>query len=401
MQKILIPLFTMASIATSAHADGTTDYSNLIATQGLSSAATTLHSIPDPTPSDQFALGGVRFLGAVEHALQTRYRTGIYDGLDQIPDIPFLRLPIPENPSPEPFTGEVLADMFQTIVTDLAQARAALDKIGNADTVAVSINTADLWFDINMNTRRDPGEDLLATAGMGFGVDPSDPVTLPPIRFDTADAAWLSAYAHLLSGISEIILAFDPATAIDKVIPAGAAMNAARGIDQYTSLNQEIPMFADLGGTIIYALERQPDVTRTRAAHAHFLDMIADNKTFWARVARETDNTDEWIPNATQISVLPIPFPPQTGAAWQAILADAEAVLNGDLLLPHWRLGDNAGINLHAMFQTPPPLDIAGVLQGWTVLPYVEQGDLIDQTSLMAFWQLVGSATPLYMIILN
>lgn len=402
MHRLFLATSMMVGLNTAATAGP--DYSNLIATQGLSGAQSALQSQSVLTPSDQFALGGVRFLGAIEHTLQTRYRAGIFDGFEQMTDIPFLRLPIPENPTPEAFAAEMISDLFETVLADMEQARQALDTISASDEVSVVIDPQDLWFDINMNDRRDPGEGLFETAGAFFGGSPSPLETLAPIQFDLADAAWLSAYSHLLSGVSETILAFDPAAAIKTVFSAGTAMDAARAgpLDgQGFLVNQDTPALADLFATIIYALESQPDVTRSRAAHAHFLDMINDNKEFWSRVALETDNDAEWIPNARQTSVLPVPFPAETGERWQNVLMDAEALLNGDLLLPHWRLGDNAGINLGAMFQNPPPIDIAGVVQGWSVMPYVEQGRLIDAANLRAFEQLVGASTPLYMIILN
>jgi hypothetical protein len=39
---------------------------------------------------------------------------------------------------------------------------------------------------------------------------------------------------------------------------------------------------------------------------------------------------------------------------WLAVLSDAEKVLKGELLIPHWRLGDGAGFDLHAFLQDPP-----------------------------------------------
>ena len=73
-----------------------TDISTQIATDGLRATEAALAALPSPTPTDQFALGGVRFLTAIEVALQTRYRTGLSTALTDLADIPILRLPIPE-----------------------------------------------------------------------------------------------------------------------------------------------------------------------------------------------------------------------------------------------------------------------------------------------------------------
>ena len=51
----------------------------------------------------------------------------------------------------------------------------------------------------------------------------------PTIRFDTADAAWLAAYTHLLAGVSELALAFDPTPQIARVIGVADAAPALPG----------------------------------------------------------------------------------------------------------------------------------------------------------------------------
>lgn len=390
-------------IALPAWAQTDTPYSDQIARTGLAATATALAAVPDPTPSDRFALGGVLFLGAIEAALQARYATGVPESLTGIVDFPILRLPIPENPAPATFDATMIDTMFAGISNDMAAAIAALDRITDADPVSVRINTADIWFDINSNDQRDSGENWSDVAGLilGGGFGPLPDLT---VAFDTADAAWLSAYAHLLSGVSELVLAFSPSATIDKVITATAAMEALAPVfpdpSSYFSLS-EFTDVADVFAVIIGALEQQPDPARTRAAHAHFLDMIADNRVFWARVARESDNDAEWIPNKRQQSVLPIPFPTDTGARWQAVLADAEALLQGDLLIPYWRLGDSAGINIARLFQDPPAVDIAAFVQGYGLLPYMEQGRLIGMTNLNLFTELVGGNAGLYMVVLN
>ena len=129
--------------------------------------------------------------------------------------------------------------------------------------------------------------------------------------------------------------------------------------------------------------------------------MIADNQTFWDRVAQEQDNDAEWIPNKSQTSALPFDFPADTGTAWRKVLADAAAVLNGDLLIPHWRMGDAAGINLARLLQDPPPVDLIGMIQGGDLLPYAEPGRLIGWESMARFDALMQGDAGLFMVILN
>lgn len=392
---------TLASITLATTANAQTDYSAMIAQEGLAATQANLSALPDQTPSDMFALGGVRFLGAIEGALQTLYATQINREMAQMSDLPFLRLPLPPNPDAAPFKPEVIADTFSNALKDLESSLAALDTITDSDSVAVTINTADLWFDINANGIRDAGEGMLETAAtqMNRGLDGAG--APPVVRFDTSDAAWLSAYAHLLSGVSEAVLALDPTSAIQRVTESAAAMDALNDEGRQMIFMPGEDMWVDVLAMFIHAIEGQPDVERSRNAHAHFLGMIADNQTFWSRVATETDNKLEWIPNPSQTSALPLDFPSDVGSQWRMVLAEAEAVLKGNLLIPHWRLGSGAGINLAEFMQNPPEIDIISIIQGEGVLPYIEEGTRMSGQSLRQFERMLGGDAALFMIIFN
>lgn len=402
--RFIMPL-TILGVGVAAAARADTEYSAMLRDTGLAGTEATLAALPDPTPSDQFALGGVRFLGTVETALQTLYATQINRDMAENSGLPFLRLPVGQNPEAAPFDPAMVAALFETALTELDSSLAALDTITDADAVAVTLDTADIWFDVNANGTRDEGEgfyDIAAPqlawqlrSGMDTGFTP------PVVRFDTADAAWLSAYAHLLSGVSETILALDPTTAITRVTESSAALNAFSNGYASSYITPDDAEWVDLIAMFIHAIEGQPDADRSRAAHAHFLSMIDDNQVFWARVAQETDNDMEWIPNKTQQSALPLDFPPETGDSWRMVLAEADAVLRGDLLIPHWRLGPTAGINLAEAMQNPPEIDLISIFQGETILPYAEEGPRMTGRSLQMFERMIGGDAGLYMVILN
>jgi hypothetical protein len=388
-------------LATPVFAD--TDVSALIAGQGLRAAETELAALAAPTPSDRFALGGVRFLAAIETALQTRWRVGLSDGLTTLVDLPVLRLPVPENPNPEPFQGAMIAALFAQMQTDLAAASADLEQISDADQVAVSINTADIWFDIDISGTRGPGESLsdLLTQNLGGFGGPLPDIT---VRFDTADAAWLAAYAHLLGGLSDLVIAFDPGTAIDVVLAARATfeqINTDAGYPYGSGMGTMVGDYADLAAIVVDALERQPDPALTRSAQAHWLAMVQQNRVFWARVAQETDNDAEWIPNKGQTSALGLPFPADTGQTWLNVLTEAEALLRGDALIPHWRIQDGAGIDLNQLLQNPPEIDVLGMLHGIDLLPYIRPGRPISDDAMWRFEELMAGNAGLYMVILN
>ena len=380
-------------------------YSQLFHDAGTAGVIAELGSLSTPSPSDRLALGGAHFFTAIEGTLQTRYDYGL-DTLDIAQDmgIPFLRLPSAPNPNPQPFDAAVFNQIFNDALADLSDAHSELNQIENSDTANVVLNVGDLWLDANANGQRDAGEDLDAIVKGQFAFYTYDtPAKLPVIRFDTSDAAWLAAYTQMLSGTLELILATDPSAAIDEVYSGAAVIDELNTSRQpaFTFLSgDDRPMF-DAITAFLAAIEGEVDAERTRSAHRHFLTALDHNRIFWSRLASETDNKLEFIPNDTQTSALPIPFPPGIGKSWQAVLDDVEAVLKGDLLIPHWRLGTEAGLNLAEIFENPPVVDMIGIFQGYSVAAYAERGPLISLQNIESFDQLTQGNSPLFAVILN
>ncbi|MDO5621518.1 MAG: hypothetical protein Q4G24_08625 [Paracoccus sp. (in: a-proteobacteria)] len=354
--------------------------SRSIGRDGITGVQARLAALADPSPEERFALAGLTFLQAVEGTLQTRWRVGLSHDLA---DLPLLRLPLPSNPAAEPVTPGIIRDIMAAIPPQMQQARAPLAGLGSD--FGLDIDFADLWFDINANGSRDSGEDLAQIAGQMFGVGPEahdGDTTLPVMRFDLADAAWLSAYTHLLSGSAQVVLTYDPTDSIARVMETRAAFAALPpGNDGLASIVDDL--WIDTAAAVLFSLRSQPDTAQAQAAHASFLAMIADNRIFWQRVAAETDNTREWIPNDSQQSATGVALPPETGTAWLAVLDEVEAILKGELLIPYWRSG--GGLNIGRMFTDPRPIDLIDWIQGAGALPYIETGPLADGNALNQF----------------
>lgn len=371
-----------------------------IATTGIAATEARLAALTDPTPPDLFALAGLRFLSGVEGALQLRWQTGTRSDWSELP---ILRLPIPENPAARAFKGEDITTLLTDLNTDMERARAALDSLGSRDFV-LEIAIGDLWFDINSNGTRDEGESVADVAGLTLGARAISGVDViaPTIRFDTADGAWLRAYTHFLSGFAELALAYDPAPAVDRIMASSEAIYALWGETQPN--NAWDFMFGrqvDRAAMVLTALASEPDPVRTRAAHAHLLSMITENRRFWTLIEAETDNDSEWVPNERQVSGLGIFMPPGTGERWQAVLADAEKLLTGELLIPHWRFGAEAGINMKKLFENPPRVDLVTMVQGEALLPYAEKGALASPLAWDEFSRLVQGDAMLFAVFLN
>lgn len=397
----LVILAFLCSLALPAAAQ--TGISAEIGRSGLAATEVRLAALPAPSDSERFALGGVRFLATVERALQLRWRAGLTDRMGMVP---FLRLPLVENRTPEPFRPAMIADLFRDVTLGMDRARQPLSKIAEGSDLAVDIALSDLWFDVNGNALRDPGEELLDVAGpiiLGWRWRARAPdAPAPVIRFDAADAAWLSAYTHLLAGIAEVILAYDPTEAITGTLAATAALDRMRvGPADPHSMESSMGEAVDVVAIMLAALDQTPDGARAASAQGHFLSMIADNRRFWTLVETETDNANEWLPNDRQTSALGIHVPPGTGPAWQAVLADGEALLQGEKLAPYWRVGPGHGVNIGRLFTDPRPVDVIGWIQGAAALPYLERGTVVSDASWRRFSNLVSGEAMLFSVFLN
>lgn len=375
------------------------DISTEVAGSGLAATETRLTALLTPSEADRFALGGIRFLRAVEATYQARYRTGMSDPTGTIP---FLRLDQGMAPDASFAPGDVAA-LFTQAATGMASAREPLTGLATGPEFALTIRLSDLWFDVNADAARTPDEDLMALLGPSllgwrwFDRDPATPA--PTITFDRADAAWLSAYTHLLEGLSEVILAYDPTDALTR---AAAARDGMRAISPpYAEEFFVITPFVDALWVMLDALDQQPDADRLSKAQAHFLSMVAENRAFWAAVESESDNTAEWLPNDRQTSALGLTLPSGTGTTWLSVLDDGEALLKGEKLIPYWRLGDGAGVNLSRMFTDPAPIDVKDWIQGTGALPYLEKGDTVSPESWRQFEAMMGGDAMLMSLWLN
>jgi hypothetical protein len=390
-------LLALALLATPSTAE---TISQEIARTGISPTEARLAVLPSPTNEDLFALAGLRFLGGVEAALQLRWQTGIRSDWSELP---ILRLPIPENPAARPFVPADFTALLSGLDADMDAARTALSQLGDKP-FALDIRLADLWFDINMNGTRDDGEDVASVAGLSLGGARmiAVPVADPVIRFDTADAAWLTAYTHFLSGFVSTALAYDPEPAIQRVMDSSAAIYALWGdTPPPNALDMMFGRQVDRIAMALFALSKTPDKTLALDAHGHFLSMIKENRRFWSLVGLEDDNDREWVPNDRQSSGLGLNVPPGTGDRWQAVLADAEALLKGEALIPHWRFGAEAGINLKRAFENPPAVDLVTWIQGEGLLPYAEKGRRISPAAWNDFERLVSGDAILFAVFLN
>jgi len=371
----------------------------ILASDGLAAADAALAG-RTRTAEASFQLGGIRFLRAIETILQTRYAS--YDG--SVAFIPGMASPLPANPNAK-FSPDFIETALKGALVHLDGASTALAAATDGD-FATALPLDALWFDIDGDRKRAQWESLrvilesLGAQADWAGFDGT-------IRFDTADAEWLAAYVHLVSGTSEMVLSVDPTSAIRTVYEGRQKMAEAGAIGAPDPLFGADDLIDQIAAVLV-ALDGKPDAARTRKALEHFWSMIAHNRKFWPEMIAETDNDHEWLPSPSQTSSFGIEITAEVAAGWQEVLAELEEMLEGRALIPFWRTPPGpedattgVGINLRKLLSDPPDLNIALLIQGASIAPYLEKGTLVTLGAWNRFGMLTRGDGLLMAAILN
>ncbi|MGB7318254.1 MAG: hypothetical protein WBC85_09850 [Planktotalea sp.] len=152
---------------------------------------------------------------------------------------------------------------------------------------------------------------------------------------------------------------------------------------------------------LLKALDQQPDPVHLEAARGHWAQMIASNREFWTLVEGESDNDREWVPNPNQTSALGFEITQETAETWQHILEEADALVQGNLLIPHPLLPQGTGISLKAYFDDPSPLDLLAWVQGHAAYRYTQRGQRLSNQSWQRLQRLSSGNAALFAIFLN
>lgn len=364
---------------------------------GLAAAEASL-AAQKQTAETAFLLGGVQFLRAAETIMQVRYAN--YSGA--LPIIPGMRNRLPSNPDAT-FDPKFFETAMTGALKHLSRAQRTLET-ATAGEFAVKVQLNDFWFDINADGARDEWEgliDLMAQLNARRGMNDFDGI----IQFDTADAEWLQAYVHLVSGMAELTLSFDPTPAIRRVSEGRAALERAGAIQTPRLIGDDT--FPETIAAILLAVRGVPDRDRTRAAHAHFKAMIAHQRDFWDKVERETDNDHEWLPNAKQTAAFGVAVDAGIVQAWKDVLSEIEAILDGKRLISYWRVaprpdaGVSVGLNIRKLMQDPGDMDLVLWLQGTGAAPFLEQGRLADMAAWRQFQRMTAGDALLFALWFN
>lgn len=212
MKRILAAL-AFALAAPTAHADVPGAIDTVFSAQTTAArdaAIAELEAAAATDPLASYGAGAGRFFVALEGLAQGLYRHGFES--PRMLSLPLMRMPIPENPSPEPLTYEG----FRTILADfrdgLAAASARFAAVPQDAEIGVVADLAKVGIDLNRDGAIATAESLagiMAAISMGGELPPDAQLDGLVFRFDRADGYWLDGYAHFLMAQADFWLAHD------------------------------------------------------------------------------------------------------------------------------------------------------------------------------------------------
>ncbi|MGF1526842.1 MAG: hypothetical protein ACFCBW_08630 [Candidatus Competibacterales bacterium] len=332
-----------------------------------------------------FSLGVLQFFSALEGFAQGLYTAGLDSQTGAELNLPFFRLPVPDNDDPRPVSAGDIGRVFEQFHRDLEETNTTLKRAGAAlaadpgdPPLALAVDLGHIILDLNGDGRAGEEErffNIYQTYNRGVG-DPADqPFT---IHFDGGDLHWLKGYTHLLLALLDSLLAYDGSQLFARaghLLFPNAQTPLAEQLRQHAS--SEGQRWADWVAAL-HSLNfelRQPQ--RLESAHGHLLAMVTSSRASWRLINAERDNRGEWIPNAHQQSVTGWSIDAAMIAGWHDFLQRLEDILQGEVLIPHWRFGAGQGINLQRVFTEPRPFDLLLWIQGSAALPYLEAGQVV------------------------
>ncbi|MBA3315106.1 MAG: hypothetical protein M3552_02810 [Planctomycetota bacterium] len=328
----------------------------------------------------KYGLGIVHVLRAVENLAQNLHRYGLRS---QSPKLPFVRLPVPQNPKPEPLDYLKWRAVLQQLIDDLETASASLSAVDDPNvklTLPVGMVRLDLDGDGTATDDETFWKVFTAVAWRAAKLDENQKRF--PIGFDAADVHWMIGYTHLLRAMAEAWLAHDTEEFFNVTAPvffAGAASPPDVLGREENAGGFNVDQFAD-AILAVHLMHFEPvEPERMRAARKHLLTMIAESRKVWELALAETDDDREWIPNARQTSLTPLTVTDEIVAGWKQFLDEAEDVLEGRKLIPHWRVKGERGIDLKQVFEEPRTFDLVMWAHGIAALPFVKEGDLVTK----------------------
>jgi len=328
----------------------------------------------------QFTLGSVKVLRSLETLIQDLNRHGFLQaaGMRNVAGLtgtPFPRLPGSQS---QPLDYPELRKILERFQAGIDAARIDLIPAGQGREFKLPVDLMAIRFDLTGDGREMrtlPELMRLMESPRGPASNPG-PATAFRVHFDRADALWLAAYTQFVSAGCDILLAHDFEPSFRTLGPSLFA-GVQPLLPNQDEMNRDwTSTVADFVAALHQVRWECQDPARLLRGHAGLLQGIALSRQMMAAIQGETDDDAEWLPNERQHGVPGIVLGKEIQESWPKILDEAQAVLEGRKLLPHWRMADSAGIDVKKAFVEPRPFDLILWIQGQAAVPYMRSGDV-------------------------
>jgi hypothetical protein len=224
---------------------------------------------------------------------------------------------------------------------------------------------------------------------------PGQPSGFEYVGFDRADGFWLAGYTQVLASQADFLLAHDFSPFVDstfhRLFPkAGFPLQdyAAGGMLMFdpqtdTGIADAIAGIHTLDWTVV-----EPE--RLKGVRERMLAVLDYSRQNWKAILEETDNNHELVPSPRQTAIFPdATVDDAKVAAWLVTLDKARDVLEGKLLIPHWRF--KQGFDLKAYFETATETDLVMILTGLGAVPFLGDGPVASAEDFRAIQDAFGS----------
>ncbi|RTL93163.1 MAG: hypothetical protein EKK31_32680 [Hyphomicrobiales bacterium] len=364
-------------------------------------ALSTLEAAAAGDPASAYAAGAGEFFTALELLAGGLHRHGFESPKSFM--LPLMQLPVPDNPNPEPLTYEDFRAILVAFRDRLEKSAAKLGSVpANAD-IGMVVDLTRAGIDLNEDGTIAPDESFAAImAALSRNGGTADAAVSLTFRFDRADGYWLQGYAEFLMAQADFWLAHDframfdgsfhmlfPRAKLplqDTLVPPDGGMSGNIFTSEWR--------FADFISLVHLINWPVVEPERRQAARSHLLEMIRLSREDWKAILAETDNDREWLPGPQQKGVNPLTgleVGQEQVQAWLATLTIAEDLLEGRVLLPHFRI-TGKGINMKRFFDEPKPFDLVLSVTGPGIAPYLESGRILTSDDFDQIQRQFGGA---------
>jgi hypothetical protein len=352
-----------------------------------------------------FGIGVITFVKGIEGFAQALYRHGV--AAPETPPMlgggPPLAVPVPVNPNPEPLDYGKVRDIVMALRDRLDEATLYFEGAAQSGDYVVGIDPLLVKLDADADGTVEETESIANVFMGAFGMSqpgaggrmgtPTTPADFN-IGFDRADAYWLAGYSQVFVAQAEFLLAHDfedfVNTTFHRIFPrAGLPMqDYAQGGTMAFDPNTDGQIADGIAG--IHSLNwtvEHPELLS--GVLQRFKRITALSRENWNAILAETDDNRELIPNPQQTSIVPEgEVTDEVVAAWLETLDVADRILEGELLVPHWRF--KQGFDLEAYFNTAKRTDLVLLLTGYDAIPYLKDGPIADGSSFAAANRVFG-----------